>query len=213
RVGSRHPLVRSGVYGSAGFAQRERAHRSLAYVLTGERDADRRAWHLAAATVGPDDAVAAELEETAERARARGGYDAAAAALARAADLTTKREEQGRRLVRAAQAAALAGRSRHAMSIADRGGRLVEDPLLRADVELVRGTAELTSGRADAASDILAAASQSVREHDEIRAVQLAGQALEAAGASGDQARLARAIEAGRGVDPRDERDRALRAQ
>ena len=120
RVDFRHPLVRSAAYRGAGFAERERAHRALADVLTGASDADRRAWHRAAATVGTDDDVAAELEQTANRARQRGGHGSASAALTRAAELSSADEERGRRLVAAAVEASMAGRSDHAVALAER---------------------------------------------------------------------------------------------
>jgi hypothetical protein len=70
----RHPLVRSTLYGDATFVQRQTVHRALADVFAGEQDVDRRAWHRAAASLGEDDAVADELEQTARRARRRSGF-------------------------------------------------------------------------------------------------------------------------------------------
>src|SRR4051812_11557005 len=142
----RHPLVRSTLYRDATFGQRQAAHRALADVLYGDQDADRRAWHRAAASPGPDEEVAGELERAARRARRRSGFAAAARALERAAELSIGDEARGRRLVAAAEDAWLAGGPEQALALLGRADALVADLRVRADVSHLRGTIGLRCG-------------------------------------------------------------------
>ncbi|MFD7657164.1 ATP-binding protein [Actinosynnema sp. NPDC059797] len=104
----RHPLVRSAMHHAATAAERQAAHAALAAELQGQPD--RQAWHRAAATAGPDEHAARDLDSTADRALRRGGVAAALAALRRAAELTADPSARADRLLRAAALALESGR-------------------------------------------------------------------------------------------------------
>src|SRR5208282_3275822 len=135
----RHPLVRSAAYRSASVRGRQDVHRALAEVTDPQLDPDRRAWHLARATPGPDENVAAELERSAGRAQARGGLAAAAAFLERSAMLTVDRGRRAQRQLAAARTKHAAGALNAALGLLVAVEAGPPDPLRTAEVEHLRG--------------------------------------------------------------------------
>jgi DNA-binding CsgD family transcriptional regulator/tetratricopeptide (TPR) repeat protein len=105
----RHPLVRSAIRQAASVADSHAAHAALADVLAG--DPERRVWHRAAAAIGTDPEVAAELEQAAARAQRRGAGVLAVAAFERAAALAAEPAHSGALLLRAAELSFELGRS------------------------------------------------------------------------------------------------------
>jgi DNA-binding CsgD family transcriptional regulator len=159
RVRFRHPLVRSAIYRAAPRPEREAAHRALAEATDPAADPDRRAWHRAAAAAGLDEAVAGELERSADRAQARGGVAAAAAFLERAAELTPEPARRGTRALAAAQAKLDAGAPEAAEALLGAAELASLDELHRARWE--RLGAEIVFARtrgSDAPALLLAAA-------------------------------------------------------
>jgi DNA-binding CsgD family transcriptional regulator len=143
----RHPLVRSAIYRTASPQERRSAHGALAEVADPGVDPDRRAWHRAHATPGPDEDVAAELERSADRAQARGGLAAAAAFLARAAELTPDPALRAERALAAAQASHQSGSLDAALGlvVTAQSGPLNE--LQRAQVDVLRAQISFASSR------------------------------------------------------------------
>ena len=164
-----HPLMRSAAYRAADLTERRAIHRALAEATDPQSDPDRRAWHAANAALGPDDAVAAELEASAGRAQARGGIAAAATFLERATVLTADPGRRGARALAAAQVkrdAAASGAAQELLAMAELGPL---SDLQRAQVAHLRAQMEFARSRggdtgappiAEPASQLLNAAKQ-----------------------------------------------------
>jgi DNA-binding CsgD family transcriptional regulator len=162
-----HPLVRSAVYHSAPFARRAAAHRELASAL--QDQPDRRAWHLAAAALQPDEQVAALLEATAAQAQRRGGAAAATLAMERAAELSPDPEDRARRLVAAASAAVPTGQGDWVQDLAARALAVTADPELRLTARHHAGWALAWSGRRSAAlSALISVAEDASRDQPDL---------------------------------------------
>ena len=138
RVRFRHPLVRSAAYRSASVQTRQELHGALAEVTDPAVDPDRRAWHRGQAAAGPDEDVAAELEQSAGRAQRRGGLAAAAAFLERSAGLTLDPARRARRALAAAQAKHQAGALDAALGLLAMAQAGPLDELQRARGDLLR---------------------------------------------------------------------------
>ena len=166
RAQFRHPLVRSAVYRSAPLPSRQRVHEVLAEVSGADADADRRAWHRALAAPGPDEDVAAELEESAERAQARGGIAATAAFLQRATALTAEPARRVGRALAAAAATVLAGDFRTARGLLATAAAGQPDELQRAQIDLLRAQLAFISSRGTDATPLLLAAARRLERLD-----------------------------------------------
>ena len=177
------------MYRDASDAHRRAAHRTLAARLT---DPDRRAWHLGAATLGADDAVADLLAASAVRARRRGAPARGRAAHRRAAQLSRDPLVRARRLVDGAEDAWLAGQSRAAYAGLDEAGGLVADEPLGDRIAHLRGRFELRRGMAGEAYRILLARGTAAAHRDPATALAMLAEAADAASLVGDVAGMRR---------------------
>ncbi|MEV0999477.1 AAA family ATPase [Nonomuraea sp. NPDC050202] len=173
RARFRHPLVRSAAYRAADLEERQDVHRTLAEATDPESDPDRRAWHRAHAAVEPDEAVAGELERSADRAQARGGLAAAAAFLKRATELTPDPARRGARAVAAAQATFEAGAPDAALELLSAAEMSPLDELRRGRLARLRAQILFARRRGGEAAPLLLDAAGQLERADE-------GQAREA---------------------------------
>ena len=151
----RHPLVRSAVYRAASAEERRTVHRALAQATDPKVDPDRHAWHRARAAPGADEDVAAELEQSAGRAQARGGLAAAAAFLERAAALTPDPARRVGRAIAAARAKHQAGAPDAALSLLASAEAGPVDELQRARADLLRAQIAFAMSRGSDAPPLL----------------------------------------------------------
>jgi DNA-binding CsgD family transcriptional regulator len=145
RVRFRHPLVRSAAYEAGSPEDRRAAHLALAEATDARADPERRVWHLAAAATGPDEEVAAALEQAAAKIGARAGLAAAAAFLQRSVALTAEPGRHTERALAAALAQLHAGAFDIALALLAQAEAHAVDDLQRARVEQLRGQAEWAS--------------------------------------------------------------------
>ncbi|WP_316743925.1 AAA family ATPase [Streptomyces sp. MK7] len=170
----RHPLVRSTVVQVATPNERRAAHAALAQMH--HDDVERRARHLAASTVDPDEQVAAALETAADSATRRGGTVAAMAWLTRAAELSESREERSRRLGSAAHLAVQAGQLDQARQLvrSDTGSGNSDSPASEvvsgyvASLAAVREDGDVRSSRHQVFATIEGMRGEGVRDRDEV---------------------------------------------
>jgi DNA-binding CsgD family transcriptional regulator len=185
RVVFRHPLVRSAVYGAAGRKERREVHRALADSTDPVSDPDRRAWHRAQAAAMPDEEVAGELERSAVRAQARGGFAAAAAFLERAAALTPEARHRAKRALAAAQLKFQAGALDDALGLLSTAESGLLSTLERARVGLVRAQIAFVTSRGNDAAPLLLEAADRLADLDPVVARETYLEALVAAGFAG----------------------------
>jgi len=198
RLGFRHPLIRSAVYGAASGPDRRRAHAALAAACVEPELEWEQVAHRAAAATEPDEELAAAVDRLASDVRLRGGAIATAEWYERAAALSVEPEARVRRLLAAADAAHASGQPAAAEAILTEIERDGPPPGDVARVELLRGRIEARSSSTRAAGSRLLRAARRLEEADAHSAATLYIECVDPS------------IRAGRPQEALDASDRAL---
>jgi DNA-binding CsgD family transcriptional regulator len=198
----RHPLVRSAVYGAAPPERRRAVHRALADALP-DAEADRRAWHLALAAVGPDEAASSALEQAGARAQERSAYAVAASAFERAARLALDEERRARLLYAAADAAWLGGLHERAAPLLDEARRTPHEQSLDVPLDHLRGRIATSRGPVMEGHAILLATAERAAAADPERAALMLAEASGAAFVAGEAAAMQEAATLAERLDGR----------
>lgn len=177
-----HPLTRSAAYALAGGRDRRAAHAALAAVLP--PSSAERAWHLAAAALGPDEEAACALDQVGHDGLARGAPSTAGRAFDRAAELSGEPESAARRLLLSGDAARLAGNPGHAREAITRALDRSGDPLMRADA--LGLLFQMDTWRAPVATaQSIAVEAERLEKLDRVRAARMLAEAASALARSG----------------------------
>ena len=185
QVEFRHPLVRSAVYADATSDRRRRTHRALAGALP-DAEGDRRAWHLALAALGPDDAACAALQQAGRRARGRSAYDESSLMLEQAARLAPDELWRTELFYEAADTAWLGGRAGRAVTLLEVIRRAAAPARLAARIDHLRGHIAVRRGPVSDGRATLLAAAERMAAADPDHAVVMFAEALNAAFYAGD---------------------------
>ncbi len=147
RLTFRHPLIRSAIVERSTPTQRRRVHRLLAYHRQDELE--RHAWHLAEACDGPNETVAAMLQQVGHANLLRGDSVGAISELLRAAALSPNGADKAIRLAEAAYlGATVTGDLRDVPTLLDAARRA--DPDTNATLAgAVAGAYHLLNGHGD----------------------------------------------------------------
>jgi DNA-binding CsgD family transcriptional regulator len=201
RVEFRHPLARSAIYGDSPAERRRAVHRALASALP-DTDVDRRAWHLALASFGPDDAASSALEQAGQRAYQRSAYEVSSRAFERAARLAPEQVRQDRLLYAAADAAWLGGLTDRATALLDEASLHDPAPELEVSIEQLRGHIATRRGPVSEAQQILLTAAERAAPIDPQRAIVMLAEAVNASFYAGDAVTMRLAAERAASLAP-----------
>lgn len=162
-----HPVHRATAIADATPAQRRTAHARLAGAVT---DTDRALVHCARALVGPDDAIAASLDELAARLWTSGAAASAAERWRQAAEVWSDDTAAGLSMVRSARSALRAGNIAPARALLE---RLPIDDTATADTVELAAAFHLAYGELDTGHALLVRAARRHLVSDPGRAAEL----------------------------------------
>lgn len=186
----RHPLVRSAIYHAAAAGRKRTAHQALAAVY--ERRctpgaAERRAFHLAAATPSPDEDIAGQLAAAAKQAAARQSHVTALALFERAARLSPVGPARTQRLLDAALMSQAAGCPGAAVPLLELALAETDDQHLITTVQHVQCRVQMWCGQPIEARDELLALADRTELADPVWSARMRSQAALTSANLGDQ--------------------------